>query len=228
MSLVAMLDGALAADLNKSEWRAFAALLRQTLGFNKLSDALTFGRLAQITGLRKDHAKAAVQGVVKAGLFTQEEHPNYEFLYTVAHAECLKMAQASKPDQEKKTGTPQPIEFIYPKEIDHETQQNLTPSLAKLRSADAQNVCDLLAIAIRTATIRTTPARLGFALIKAAQNGTLDKTALQPSPQQPAQTPSAKQHPDLEARFRDSFFTQVAALTGSTIEAVKAQHGCHV
>lgn len=218
MSLVALLDHALEADLSKSEWRAFAALLRQTLGFKKISDALTFGRLAQLTGLRKDHAKAAVQGVLNAGLFTQAEHPNYDFLYTVAHAE----RSGTFINEGTKT-----TEITYPVEIDHATQQALNPALSKLRSQDAQDVCDLLAQAIRNQSIKTTPARLGFALIKAAQNGTLDKTALQPSPQQPTQTSSAKQHPDLEARFRDSFFAQVAALTGSTIEAVKAQHGCH-
>lgn len=222
MSLVTLLDHALEADLSKSEWRAFAALLRQTFGFKKISDALTFGRLAQITGLRKDHAKAAVQGVLKAGLFTQAEHPNYDFLYTVAHAERAD----SKPMQSKPIEPA--IEINYPAEIDHETQQALNPALSKLRSTDAQDVCDLLAQAIRTQTIRTTASRLGFALINAAKNGTLDKTTLRSSTQQPTQTPSAKQHPDLEARFRDSFFAQVAALTGSTIEAVKAQHGCHV
>lgn len=224
MSLVAILDNALAADLNKSEWRAFAALLRQTLGFNKISDALTFGRLAQLTGLRKDHAKAAVQGVLKAGLFKQSEHPDYEFMYTVAHAERVETRRESKPDQEK------PDDLLtYPVEIDHETQQALAPALAKLRSADAQDVCALLAIAIRERSIKTTPTRLGFALISAAKNGSLDKTALQHAPQQPAQAPSTpKPHNDLEARFRDSFFAQVAQLTNQTIEAVKAQHGCHV
>lgn len=225
MSLVTLLDNALIADLSKSEWRAFAALLRQTLGFNKISDALTFGRLAQLTGLRKDHAKAAIQGVLKAGLFTQSEHPDYEFMYTVAHAESIRPKAVTHINEGNNTK----IEVNYPVEIDHETQQALAPALAKLRAADAQDVCDLLAIAIRDRSIKTTPARLGFALISAAKNGSLDKTALQHAPQQPAQAPSTpKPHNDLEARFRDSFFAQVAQLTNQTIEAVKAQHGCHV
>lgn len=228
MNLIHLIDQALAADLSKSEWRAFAALLRQTVGFNKISDALTFGRLAQITGLRKDHAKAAVQGVLKAGLFSQSEHPDYEFMYTVAHAERVEIRRESKPDQEK-PAEPETADLLtYPTEIDHETRTNLAPALAKLRSQDAQEVCALLAIAIRDRSIKTTPTRLGFALIKAAQAGTLDKTALRPSPQQPAQAPSTPKHPDLEAHFRDSFFAQIAKLTGESIEAVKAQHGCHV
>lgn len=228
MNLVPLIDQALAADLSKSELRAFAALLRQTLGFNKISDALTFGRLAQLTGLRKDHAKAAVHGVLKAGLFSQSEHPDYEFMYTVAHTERVEIRKESKPNQEK-TAEAAPADLInYPKEIDHETQQALAPALSKLRSAEVQAVCDLLAIAIRDRSIKTTPTRLGFALISAAKNGTLDKTALRSHPQQPAQTREAPKHPDLEARFRDSFFVQIAKLTGESIEAVKAQHGCHV
>lgn len=223
MSLVTLLDSALDADLSKSEWRAFAALLRQTLGYNKISDALTFGRLAQLTGLRKDHLKPAVQGVLKAGLFSQTAHPDYEFMYTVAHAERTSFKPATHANEGGKT------EINYSAEIDHETQQALSPALAKLRSPDAQDVCDLLALAIRNRSIQTTPIRFGFALINAAKNGTLDKTALRPSPQQPAQTPEApKQHPDLEAKFRDSFFSQIAQLTGESIEAVKKQHGCHV
>lgn len=223
MSLVALLDHALETDLSKSEWRAFAALLRQTLGFNKLSDALTFGRLAQLTGLRKDHAKAAVQGVVKAGLFEQSEHPSYEFLYTVAHAERLKMTQESKPDQEKKMGTHQTIEFIYPEEIDHETQQNLTPSLAKLRSADAQDVCDLLAHAIRNHSIQTTPARFGFGLIKAAQSGMLDTSALRTLSQQSTQTPSTPPKVINKTLDDDFFYQNLAKIQGKTLEAIKAE-----
>lgn len=224
MSLLQTLDAALAADLSKSEWRAFAALLRQTIGFNKIRDALTFGRLAQLTGLRKDHAKAAVQGVLKAGLFTQNAHPDYEFMYSVAHAESIRHKAGTHTNE----GTNTQTEINYPTEIDHDTQQALAPALAKLRSADAQDVCDLLAIAIRNQSIQTTPTSFGFALISAAKNGTLDKTALRSNPQQPTQAPAAPKHPDLEARFRDAFFAQVAQLTNQTIEAVKAQHGCHV
>ncbi len=82
MSLVTLLDKALATDLSKTEWRIFATLLRQTLGFGKTSDALSFGRIAQLSGVRKDHAKKAVDSVCDAGLFTRSEHPQYDFLYS--------------------------------------------------------------------------------------------------------------------------------------------------
>lgn len=217
MSLVTLLDSALDADLSKSEWRAFAALLRQTLGFNKISDALTFGRLAQLTGLRKDHAKAAVQGVLKAGLFKQSEHPDYEFMYTVAHAERISFKPATHTNEGSKT------EINYPAEIDHETQQALDPALAKLRSADAQDVCTLLALAIRNRSIQTTPVRFGFALISAAKNGTLDKTALRSNPQQPAQTPSPQPKTVNKQIDDDFFYRNLAKIQGKTLETIKAE-----
>lgn len=217
MNLVPLLDNALAADLSKSEWRAFAALLRQTLGFNKISDALTFGRLAQLTGLRKDHAKAAVQGVLKAGLFSQSAHPDYEFMYTVAHAERISFKPATHANEGSKT------EINYPAEIDHATQQALSPALAKLRSSAAQDVCDLLALAIRNHSIQTTPTRFGFALIKAAQHGTLDKTALQPSPQQPAQAPSPQPKAVNKQVDDDFFYRNLAKIQGKTLETIKAE-----
>ncbi|SKA81058.1 phage replication protein O [Thiothrix eikelboomii] len=219
MSLVPLLDKALAADLSKSEWRAFAALLRQTVGFNKISDALTFGRLAQLTGLRKDHLKPAVQGVLKAGLFSQSAHPDYEFMYTVAHAESIKPKDVTHTNEGNNTKT----EINYPKEIDHETQQALSPALAKLRSSAAQDVCDLLALAIRNRSIQTTPVRFGFALISAAKNGTLDKTALRSNPQQPAQAPNPQPKAVNKQIDDDFFYRNLAKIQGKTLETIKAE-----
>lgn len=237
MNLIPLLDNALAADLSKSEWRAFAALLRQTLGFNKISDALTFGRLAQLTGLRKDHAKAAVQGVLKAGLFSQSEHPDYEFMYTVAHAERVEIRRESKPDQEKPAEPKRADLLTYPEEISDETKKGLRQPLSTLPTIQAQNIIDRLAQAIRNpGEIKKTPLAMGMWLIGEVKRGNLSvlpqqttDSTIRFSSQQPAQAPETpKQHTDLEAKFRDSFFAQVAKLTGESIEAVKAQHGCHV
>ncbi|WP_020395368.1 replication protein [Thiolinea disciformis] len=213
MSLITLLDKALATDLSKSEHRAFLALLRQTLGFNKVSDALTFNRLAKLMGLRKDHAKKAVQGVVDAGLFQQVPHAEYEFTYSVPMVEPTRV---SRPAQE----------INLPEGLDDETTATLQRSLKTLCPTDAQHVCQLLGKAMQDGSIRTTPLRFASALVKAAKVGALDISALsaQPIAQQPPQ--AQKKHPDLEARFRDSFFAQVAQLTGQPIELVRAQHGC--
>ena len=67
-SLVTILDAALAADLSKRQWAVFAAVLRQTLGYRKVSDDLSSGRLAQLTGIQRNHIWQAKQELVDKGL----------------------------------------------------------------------------------------------------------------------------------------------------------------
>lgn len=67
-SLVTILDAALAADLGKRQWAVFAAVLRQTLGYRKVSDDLSSGRLAQLTGIQRNHIWQAKQELVDKGL----------------------------------------------------------------------------------------------------------------------------------------------------------------
>lgn len=67
-SLVTILDAALAADLGKRQWAVFAAVLRQTLGYRKVSDDLSSGRLSQLTGIQRNHIWQAKQALVDQGL----------------------------------------------------------------------------------------------------------------------------------------------------------------
>lgn len=67
-SLVTILDAALAADLGKRQWAVFAAVLRQTLGYRKVSDDLSSGRLSQLTGIQRNHIWQAKQELVDRGL----------------------------------------------------------------------------------------------------------------------------------------------------------------
>ena len=67
-SLVTILDAALAADLGKRQWAVFAAVLRQTLGYRKVSDDLSSGRLSQLTGIQRNHIWQAKQELVDKGL----------------------------------------------------------------------------------------------------------------------------------------------------------------
>ena len=66
--LVTILDAALDADLGKRQWAVFAAVLRQTLGYRKVSDDLSSGRLSQLTGIQRNHIWQAKQELVDKGL----------------------------------------------------------------------------------------------------------------------------------------------------------------
>lgn len=66
--LVAILDSALGAGLSKRQWAAFVAVLRQTLGYRKEFDDLSSGRLAQLTGIQRNHIWQAKSELVGMGL----------------------------------------------------------------------------------------------------------------------------------------------------------------
>ena len=71
--LVAILDAALAADLGKRQWAAFAAVLRQTLGYRKAADDISPRRLEQLTGIQRNHIWQAKNELVVMGLLTRSE-----------------------------------------------------------------------------------------------------------------------------------------------------------
>ena len=71
--LVAILDAALAADLGKRQWAAFAAVLRQTLGYRKAADDISPRRLEQLTGIQRNHIWQAKNELVAMGLLTRSE-----------------------------------------------------------------------------------------------------------------------------------------------------------
>jgi phage replication O-like protein O len=66
--LITILDAALAANLGKRQWAVFAAVLRQTLGYRKIADDLSSGRLAGLTGIQRNHVWQAKQELVDSGL----------------------------------------------------------------------------------------------------------------------------------------------------------------
>lgn len=78
-----LLEAALAADLEKNELRMFLALLNQTIGYGKASDPLTMGRLAQLTGIRKDRVSKAIDCLIDKTLFEREAHTWLDFTYTI-------------------------------------------------------------------------------------------------------------------------------------------------
>lgn len=68
------IDAALAADLTKNELKVVLAFLRQTFGYGKGADPLTFGRVAMITGIRKDRVQAPMSSVTDKGIFGMRDH----------------------------------------------------------------------------------------------------------------------------------------------------------
>lgn len=68
--LVTLLDAALAANLSKRQWAAFAAVLRQTLGYRKAADDISPRRLEQLTGIQRNHIWQAKNELLAMGLLT--------------------------------------------------------------------------------------------------------------------------------------------------------------
>lgn len=71
--LVAILDAALAADLGKRQWAAFAAVLRQTLGYRKAADDISPRRFEQLTGIQRNHIWQAKNELLAMGLLTRSQ-----------------------------------------------------------------------------------------------------------------------------------------------------------
>jgi phage replication O-like protein O len=89
-SLVTILDAALAADLGKRQWAVFAAVLRQTLGYRKVSDDLSSGRLSQLTGIQRNHIWQAKQELVDKGLLVSAQGKFGEVLgFAVLHEKLV-------------------------------------------------------------------------------------------------------------------------------------------
>jgi phage replication O-like protein O len=78
-----LLNAAIDKKLKQNELKVFIFLLEKTLGYGKRSDRLTTGVIAHSTQIRKDHAKKAIAGLLKSGLFNREKSRHYEFRYTI-------------------------------------------------------------------------------------------------------------------------------------------------
>lgn len=78
-----MLDAALQNDLTLNEWRTFAVLLRQTVGFGKRSDPLMDSRISKLCGIRKDRIRPALQSIADKGLFDVVPHKWLDNTYTI-------------------------------------------------------------------------------------------------------------------------------------------------
>jgi phage replication O-like protein O len=208
-----LLDAALDSTLTLNEWRVFAVMLRQTLGFGKRADPLTDGRIAQLAHIRKDRIKPAINGIVDKKLFASQPHAWLDHTYTIpaeffddtptarffapsvpfngsdsppageiphsAGTYRVIPLQSANPTDDRHI---EPTAILCPESIDTATYAALLPALHKLPNTQAVDVLALVAAAILDGSVKTTPTRLGFGLIKAAQNGTLNTAPLRTTP----------------------------------------------
>ena len=67
-NLVIILEAALSANLSKRQWAVVAAVLQQTLGYRRSVHDLSAVRLAQLTGIQRNHIWQAKQELVAMGV----------------------------------------------------------------------------------------------------------------------------------------------------------------
>ena len=67
-NLVMILETALSANLSKRQWAVVAAVLQQTLGYRRSVHDLSAVRLAQLTGIQRNHIWQAKQELVEMGV----------------------------------------------------------------------------------------------------------------------------------------------------------------
>ncbi len=83
MNIVAAFKAAIDARLTQSQLTAWLVLMMQTACYGKAEDDLADSRLEKLSGLRRDRARAAVQGVVDAGLFEVVGKGKYGTIYRI-------------------------------------------------------------------------------------------------------------------------------------------------
>jgi hypothetical protein len=79
----ALLTASLKANLTQSEQKLFMVLLVETLDCGKASAFLSLRTLVGLTGLRIDHLKIAIAGLVKKEMFEVEQSVDDEYCYSI-------------------------------------------------------------------------------------------------------------------------------------------------
>jgi phage replication O-like protein O len=132
-----MIQTAIDLDLNKSELQVFLAVLKQTIGFGKVSDPLSYGRIAMIIHKRKDHVKEAIGRLLQTDLFDTAKHAYFDYTYSIGAAflinhrgdfytPTLPKTQAGYTKMEKFCEEQDTIEAISPKN-NHPSQASDEP-----------------------------------------------------------------------------------------------------
>ncbi len=215
---------ALNADLSKNGYKAFLVMLMKTSGYGKTADAITDSQISHYTGIRKDHAKKAIESVLDAGLFQRTEHPCYDWEYTIPR-QYQWHGKREKQDQPK-PASPAPVPkseiqlnpaptpaLKKPDNLPETDYDTLRPALQHCKQA--QDILHLISKAIADGSVRTSPVRFGFALIKAAQYGQLDTSALRnTSPPPEIKQRQAEAQKRLEAASLAAFMKTAEQLAG--------------
>jgi hypothetical protein len=80
---IRLTKAAITAKLKQNDGLIFHAVMMQTLGFRKTIDNLTDKRLAQLTGIRLDHLRPALDSFLGHNLFNRIEHRDYDYQYRI-------------------------------------------------------------------------------------------------------------------------------------------------
>jgi len=237
-----IVEKALAADLTKNEYKALLLLLHKTLGYGKAEDKLTDKHIAFLSGMRIDRSRAAVEGVLKAGLFQRERSAEYQnnyrisdeliqaengIFFTPALPKNGSKSEKKKVDSEKKRHTaldplnnnlpqqqqteatpPAPVDeptpaaecrrrddqdLNYPKSLNSAERKFAQNLLKNCQQAQAQDLLDLLELAIQQGKVKRSKTGYLNALLNAQKGGTLNDTELQAHRQQQRQSQQAQQ-----------------------------------
>lgn len=76
-------EAALAQCRTKNEAFVVIALSNQTFGYGKVSDPLTDKRLSQLTHIRLDRLRVALNAVIKKGIFERKSHRQFGYEYSI-------------------------------------------------------------------------------------------------------------------------------------------------
>ncbi|WP_162596677.1 replication protein [Thiofilum flexile] len=83
-----LINHALACDLTQNELKVFLVIYSKIITYGKTADAISYSQLTKLSGIRKDRALIAAQGLIKKGLFTTTPHKLYDQTYTI-HPDLL-------------------------------------------------------------------------------------------------------------------------------------------
>ena len=83
MRMVPLLKAIIDADFSKSNLTMSLTLLMQLAGYGKTEDDLSDSRLEQLSGLRRDRARAAVREVMATGLFESAGKGRFGTIYRI-------------------------------------------------------------------------------------------------------------------------------------------------
>ena len=138
-----LLTAGITANLTKNEWRCYATMLIQTIGYDRKSNALTTKRVAMDSAVRFDRAEKAIAGLLGKGMMHAEPDSRYDWNYSLPeHFFDATDAPFFAPAVPKNGKTLRKTEGFSEKRI-HTENTSLQKENITDKAADATPVCDV-------------------------------------------------------------------------------------